>query len=129
MPKQPIGFRQGQADETSSLFARIPKAEAEKLDRAAFALKTSKQRILATLIAQHLEPLSVESGEWATGRAVFRPAAETPDVLTPAQLAELLQVDEKTVRELARRGEIPARKIGREWRFSRAAVLEWLGGA
>ena len=127
MAKQPIGFRQRQSDETSPLFARIPKAEAEKLDRAAFALKTSKQRILATLIAQHLEPLSVESGEWATGRAAFR--ADAPDVLTPAQLAELLQVDEKTVRDLARRGEIPARKVGREWRFSRRAVLDWLGGA
>jgi excisionase family DNA binding protein len=129
MPKQPIGFRQRQADETSPVFARIPKAEAEKLDRAAFALKTSKQRILATLIAQHLEPLTVEAGEWATGRALVRAAAEVPDVLTPAQLAELLQVDEKTVRDLARRGQVPARKIGREWRFSRRAVLEWLGGA
>ena len=129
MPKQPIGFRQGQADETSPVFARIPKAEAEKLDRAAFALKTSKQRILATLIAEHLEPLTVEAGEWATGRAVARSAAQVPDVLTPAQLAELLQVDEKTVRDLARRGEIPARKLGREWRFSRRAVLDWLGGA
>ena len=127
MPKQPIGFRQRQADETSPVFARIPKSEAEKLDRAAFALKTSKQRILATLIAEHLEPLTVESGEWATGRAVFRP--ETTDVLTPSQVAELLQVEEKTVRDLARRGEIPARKIGREWRFSRRAVLDWLSGA
>ena len=128
MAKQPIGFRQRQADETAPVFARIPRAEADKLDRAAFELKTSKQRILATLIAQHLEPLSVESGEWATGRAASRTDV-VGDVLTPPQLADLLQVDEKTVRELARRGEIPARKLGREWRFSRRAVLDWLGGA
>ena len=126
MAKQPIGFRP--REETAPVFARIPKAEAEKLDRAAFHLKTSKQRILATLIAQHLEPLTVEAGEWTTGRASVR-AAEVPEVLTPAQLAELLQVDERTVRELARRNELPGRKLGREWRFSRRAVLEWLGGA
>ena len=51
-----------------------------------------------------------------------------PEVLTGEQLAELLQVDVKTVRELAARGEIPGRKIGREWRFSRRAVLDWLAG-
>jgi excisionase family DNA binding protein len=42
------------------------------------------------------------------------------------QLAELLQVDEKTVRTLASKGELPGRKLGRHWRFSRHAVLEWL---
>jgi excisionase family DNA binding protein len=28
---------------------------------------------------------------------------------------------------LAAKGELPARKLGRHWRFSRQAVLEWLG--
>jgi excisionase family DNA binding protein len=49
-------------------------------------------------------------------------------VLTGEQLAELLQVDVKTVRSLAARGQLPGRKIGREWRFSRRAVLDWLAG-
>jgi excisionase family DNA binding protein len=53
---------------------------------------------------------------------------ETPEVLTGEQLAELLQIDVKTVRSLAARGELPGRKIGREWRFSRRAVLDWLAG-
>jgi excisionase family DNA binding protein len=47
-------------------------------------------------------------------------------VLTTAQLAELLQTDEKTVRAIAQKGELPGRKVGRDWRFSRAAVLDWL---
>ena len=47
-------------------------------------------------------------------------------MLTVEQLAELLQVDEKTVRSLASDGDLPGRKIGRHWRFSRQAVLEWL---
>ena len=42
------------------------------------------------------------------------------------QLAEMLQVDDKTVRSLASKGELPGRKVGRHWRFSRQAVLEWL---
>ena len=51
------------------------------------------------------------------------------EVLTAEQLAELLQVDAKTVRSLAARGELPGRKLGRHWRFSRRAVLDWLGGS
>jgi len=47
-------------------------------------------------------------------------------VLTVDQLAELLQVDAKTVRSLAAKGELPGRKLGRHWRFSRQAVLDWL---
>jgi len=46
--------------------------------------------------------------------------------LTTAELAEFLQVDEKTVRGMARRAELPGRNIGRDWRFSRSAVLAWL---
>ena len=64
--------------------------------------------------------------EWEVGRHSFRPA-EAPEVLTPAQLGELLQVEEEAVVELAERGELPARKVGEEWRFSRSAVLAWLG--
>jgi excisionase family DNA binding protein len=48
-------------------------------------------------------------------------------VLTPAQLADLLQVEEEAVVELAERGDLPGRKLGDEWRFSRTAVLAWLG--
>jgi excisionase family DNA binding protein len=44
------------------------------------------------------------------------------------QTAARLQLDEKNVRELADAGKLPARKIGPEWRFSRAAVLAWLEG-
>ena len=42
------------------------------------------------------------------------------------ELAELLQIDDKTVRALAAKGELPGRKLGRHWRFSRQAVLDWL---
>lgn len=100
---------------------RLPAADAERLDRASFELKRPKQE----LVAEALRSLDVERPP--VGFA--RPATGSPDVLTTAQLADLLQVDEKAVRDLARRGELPGRKIGRDWRFSRGAVLAWLSGS
>jgi excisionase family DNA binding protein len=102
---------------TSPLFVRLPTASAERLSRAAFELKTPKRELVADLVDRYL------GEEQVVGLAT--PARE-PDVLTLEQLAELLQVDEKTVRKLATDGELPGRKIGREWRFSRQAVLGWL---
>jgi excisionase family DNA binding protein len=133
-----LGFT-GAAGETAPLFVRIPAAEAEKLDRAAFALRRPKQQLVGALVARYVDPgspegldalraLTVERDELAVGHASFR-AAEQPEVLTPAQAAELLQVDEKTVRTLATRGELPGRKLGRHWRFSRRALLDWLAAA
>jgi excisionase family DNA binding protein len=105
---------------TSALFVRIPTAAAEWLDRASFELKKPKQELVAEAIRV------LDTTKMPVGFA--RPSPGTRDVLTTAQLAELLQTDERTVRTLARAGELPGRKIGRDWRFSRAAVLDWLGG-
>jgi len=49
-------------------------------------------------------------------------------VLNVEEAAELLRLSPYTVRELARTGKIPARKVGKEWRFSREALLRWLEG-
>jgi len=103
---------------TSPLFVRLPTASAETLSRAAFELKTPKRELVADLVDRYLGADDV-----ALGRAS---KVGEPDVLTIEQLAELLQVDEKTVRSLATKGELPGRKVGRQWRFSRQAVLDWL---
>jgi len=121
-----------QADETA-LFVRIPSAEADKLHRAANALGAPKRELITKLVARYVDPenptaLSQLGGtepELGVGRAWFRPAEEL-EILTPAQLAGLLQVDEETVVGMAERREIPARKVGEEWRFAREAVLAWL---
>jgi excisionase family DNA binding protein len=121
----------------TALFVRIPSAEAEKLHRAADVLRTPKRELITKLVARFdpHDPVWTEElagppmpaeADWEVGRHSFRPA-EVTEVLTPAQLAELLQVDEEAVVELAERGELPARKVGEEWRFSRSAVLAWLG--
>jgi excisionase family DNA binding protein len=52
--------------------------------------------------------------------------AREPEVLTLDQLAELLSLDVEATRALAEAGELPGRKLGDEWRFSRRAILDWL---
>jgi excisionase family DNA binding protein len=48
------------------------------------------------------------------------------EVLTSEELAEWLGVATDTIRYEARRGRLPGRKVGKEWRFSKEAILEWL---
>ncbi len=107
------------SEPTSPLFVRLPTASAERLSRAAFELKTPKRELVADLVDRYLG-----AEDLAVGRVA--PQLREPDVLTVEQLAELLQVDEKTLRSLAGKGELPGRKVGRHWRFSRQAVLDWL---
>ena len=44
------------------------------------------------------------------------------DVMTSAEVAELLRLPQSTVEDLARRGAIPSRKVGRRRRFIRQSV-------
>lgn len=117
------------------LYVRLPRQEAERLDRAAFELKTSKQDLVAGLVAAYgdldtLRRVTVETVDdgLAIGHAAFRPFSP-PDVLTVAELASWLQVDEQAVQQLAEEGELPGRKLAGEWRFAREAVLDWLAAS
>ena len=108
---------------------RLPRAEAERLDRVAARLGTSKGKVVADLLAEHLEPpTGIDALKGApVGRHEFTPVHEL-EVLTLEQLAALLELDVEAVRALAEQGDIPGRKLAEQWRFSRAAILEWLGG-
>lgn len=48
------------------------------------------------------------------------------DVLTAEEAAEYLAVSVKTIRQMASAGRLPGRHVGKEWRFSRKALLDWL---
>ncbi|AFD25114.1 helix-turn-helix domain-containing protein [Deinococcus gobiensis] len=48
------------------------------------------------------------------------------EVLTLEELAAFLKVSETTAYALVRGGELPGRKVGREWRFLKARVVDWL---
>ncbi len=41
------------------------------------------------------------------------------DVLSTSEVAELLGIPRSTVHHLARRGDLPARRVGRRWIFLR----------
>ncbi len=56
-----------------------------------------------------------------------RPGAPSV-LLTTAEVATLLRVHPKHVYRLLKKG-LPARRVGSEWRFDRADVLVWSGGA
>ena len=49
------------------------------------------------------------------------------DILNLEQAIKFFGVSERTMIKLLREERIPARKVGREWRFSRTALLRWLG--
>src|SRR3954447_25904826 len=131
-------------EEKAALYVRIPRSKAEKLDRAAFALGVSKQDLVAGLVGKYVKPDSqrgleeleavatpkrtttVETEDpLVVGRAAFRPN-EPREVMSLGELATWLEVDEATVRSLAEAGDLPGRRLGDEWRFARAAVLDWL---
>jgi excisionase family DNA binding protein len=106
-------------------------AEAEKLDEASRRLGTPKSRLVSELVATYLAPPNELPAAIAAlkgapvGRASFMPARE-PEVLTLDELAELLSLDVEVTRALTEAGELPGRKLGEEWRFSRRAILDWL---
>lgn len=48
------------------------------------------------------------------------------ETLDLAQLASLLQRDQRELSKLADRGQLPGRKVGGDWRFARADIRHWL---
>ncbi|MFO7906970.1 MAG: PTS sugar transporter subunit IIA [Planctomycetota bacterium] len=53
---------------------------------------------------------------------------EPNEIMTLADVAEYLQVAEKTVLRMVQRGEIPAAKVASQWRFMRGLIRDWLVG-
>lgn len=48
------------------------------------------------------------------------------EILTIKEVAEYLKVNERTIYRLANKGEIPAFKVGNNWRFDRAKIAQWM---
>jgi excisionase family DNA binding protein len=127
-----------------ALYVRIPLQAAEKLDRAAEALGVHKKDLVAGLVSKYVDPdsrrglsalgalsqprrVSVNLDETGPtlGAYSFQPY-DAPEVMNAEQAAQFLQLTEQVVLELAESGELPGRKLGNHWRFSRAAVIAWL---
>jgi len=60
-------------------------------------------------------------GQWhMTSRAQY------PAFLTTEEVLGCLKVNPRTIYRLIKTGELPAVRIGRQWRFSRADLDAWL---
>lgn len=127
------------SDTLRPLFVRLPTADAERLDRAAAELRLPKRELVSRLVRTLSSPqesgdggrrvvIETEPDALTVGRHSFRPV-EPPEVLTPAEAAALLQVEPGELLALAEAGELPARRVGEHWRFSRRALLDWLAAA
>ena len=47
--------------------------------------------------------------------------------MTMKQLSDYLQISQRSVHRMIKRGDIPAVKVINRWRFERSKINEWLG--
>jgi hypothetical protein len=106
--------------ETKPLYVRLPSADADRLDAVATATGKSKRHLVSEAVRGHLD-----GDELTVGWIALR---ENPgEVMTLAEAAAFLRLDESTVEQSAKQGELPGRCIAGEWRFAHLALLAWLG--
>jgi excisionase family DNA binding protein len=55
-------------------------------------------------------------------------AMEKKEVLSAEEAAQFLGLNPDDVRRYARKGMMPARKVGKRWLFHKAHLIEWLKG-
>ena len=48
-------------------------------------------------------------------------------VMTIVELSKYLKISRSTLYKLVQEGKVPSQKVGRHWRFHRAAIDRWLG--
>jgi excisionase family DNA binding protein len=111
-------------DRQTPLYVRIASDSARRLDEAVASSGMTKRQIVEDAVREHL-------GTGKEGLVVGRIALHepAPDVLTAGEAAALLRIAEPELLGAAERGELPARRIGDEWRFGREALLAWLSGS
>lgn len=103
------------------LYVRLPHADARQLDMAVAASGKSKRQLISEAVREHLTDDGL-----VLGHAAVQEIGD--EVMTCGETAALLKLDEAEVLACAEAGELPGRRIGGHWRFSRDAVLAWLGG-
>ncbi|PFG07855.1 MULTISPECIES: helix-turn-helix domain-containing protein [Marinobacter] len=51
---------------------------------------------------------------------------QTDQIMTLEELANYLKISKSTVYKLAQEGRIPGQKLGKQWRFGKQAIDDWL---
>jgi excisionase family DNA binding protein len=72
--------------------------------------------------------LMAQSTPGIASPAVAAPAPGAPELMTPAQVAQMLGVAESDVMSSLEGGDLKGRKIGTQWRVTRAAVDAFIKG-
>lgn len=62
------------------------------------------------------------------GTEPAQPGISQKEILNFEEAAAFLGVSTKTFARVLHTNDIPARKVGREWKFSKTAILAWLAG-
>jgi excisionase family DNA binding protein len=107
------------------LFVRLPQSQAAALDRLADRTGRAKQHLVSELLAERLRP---DRSDLAVGRVEVSspPDVANDQVLTLDEVSALLKLPVDAVQARAEAADLPGRRFGTEWRFSRNAVLSWL---
>jgi excisionase family DNA binding protein len=100
------------------LFVRLPESQAAALDRLVDSTGRRKQQVVSELLGEQLGVGRIEVSEV--------PPALDAEVLTLEEVAELLRVPTRLLRRRMGEDGPPGRSFGGDWRFARAAVMEWL---
>jgi excisionase family DNA binding protein len=53
---------------------------------------------------------------------------ELPFVLTPSDIKDYLKIGWNKVYELLSSGEIPSKRVGKQYRISKSKFIEWMEG-
>lgn len=66
-----------------------------------------------------------QSDGWPMGSVSEWRTRGSAEVLTAPDVAAYLKLPISTVYRLACRGDLPGQKVGRQWRFQKAALDDW----
>lgn len=83
---------------------------------------TDPKAMIVQLTVGELKALIAEAV--AAGAAHAHP--EQLEYLTLAQAAKMMGCDERTVTTYVKTRELPATKLGHEWRFARQELAQWM---
>ncbi len=101
------------------LYVRLSADPNRRLTNAVSASGKSKRQLVEDAVREHLSDDGL-----VVGRVALR--EDAPEVLTLAEAASLLRLDERDLEAAAQRAELPARQLANQWRFSSTALLAWL---
>jgi excisionase family DNA binding protein len=73
-------------------------------------------------------PMSSDAGSGAAPDEWTAAVTALPELLTTREAALVLRVEIDTLRRLAKAGQIPAVKVGGDWRFFKTRLLDHLHG-